>query len=699
MSASRLPLRPLLFLCLLFSSLCLDAAPVEFSFRLPTTAADSPFARDIWTELETPDGGHIRAPAFYRGENLWSVRVRADQRGNYRFLGVSEIHGSTPAPLAFELHGKDRERVRDADPLGAAIAIDRRSGLNFVDGHGRFFQPLGGNLPWAAGDTTPESYYASAFATFRDAGLNWTRVWMCHWGRLNLDWVDPEHGEQPALGELDLTVARRLDAVIAAAETNGVRLQLVLQHHGQYSRSVNSNWDENPWNAARDGFLDTPADFFSDARARELTRHKFRYIVARWGYSSAIMAWELFNEAMWTDARRGDANTNTAVAAWHTEMARHLRRYDVHRHLVTTSDDDLLHPLWAAMDYYQPHLYANNMVLGVQALDLDPATLDRPVFYGEVGDDNMAALSDAQRTGGFVHPVLAWSGLFGAATQPAQIWSVETLRENGNLGALRSLAAFARSSGLMSQPFPRVSQPAVLGDTTASLYLPGGYYWHRGADPELTVPHDGRLPPELIAFRRILTNAAETHPYPNRATLHVTYPAAAVARIDLNRIGSRGGSLRVRVDEQIVVDRAWPAATAQRATPHDLTLPFRVGYGAHTITIENPSGPDWIDLKGIDLGIAVPALVAIARHGGDRVALWVHHRENLLSSADDDSLTPATGTVQLTDLSAGNWRVTWWAPASGKPIAVENVAHTDGVLPLDTPPVLRHLAAWLERIP
>lgn len=59
---------------------------------------------------------------------------------------------------------------------------------------------------------------------------------------------------------------------------------------------------------------------------------------------------------MWTNSRRGDAADNAAVAAWHAEMARHLRRYDVHHHLVTTSDDDLTHEMWSTMDYYQPHL-------------------------------------------------------------------------------------------------------------------------------------------------------------------------------------------------------------------------------------------------------------------------------------------------------------------------------------------------------
>ena len=81
-------------------------------------------------------------------------------------------------------------------------------------------------------------------------------------------------------------------------------------------------------------------------------------------------------------------------------MARHLRRFDPHGHLITTSDDDLNHPLWQAMDYLQPHLYTSNMILGVQSLAQPPAVLDRPVFYGEVGDDNMVGLTPEQQADG-----------------------------------------------------------------------------------------------------------------------------------------------------------------------------------------------------------------------------------------------------------------------------------------------------------
>lgn len=80
---------------------------------------------------------------------------------------------------------------------------------------------------------------------------------------------------------------------------------------------------------------------------------------------------------------------------------------------------------------------------------------------------------------------------------------------------------------------------------------------------------------------------------------------------------------------------------------------YSIGYGAHTLVIENPAGPDWIELQGIDWGVPVPSLVAVARHGANRVVLWVRHRDNLLSATDDEELTPAQGSVQIPDVPAG----------------------------------------------
>ena len=128
-----------------------------------------------------------------------------------------------------------------------------------------------------------------------------------------------------------------------------------------------------------------------------------------------------------------------------------------------------------------------------------------------------------------------------------------------------------------------------------------------------------------------------------------------------------------------------------------MRFPFRLGYGQHTLILENPIGPDWIDLAGLDLGIEVPALVAIARHASNRSILWVRHRNQLLAATDNEELTATSATVQLEDYPAGTWLVTWWDPASDQSMGSTSINHRGGTLSLDTPAITRHAAAWLER--
>ena len=77
------------------------------------------------------------------------------------------------------------------------------------------------------------------------AGVNWTRIWMNHWDGKNLDWFEDE-ALQPPLGQLGLPAAKLWDELVAAADENGVRLQMVLQHHGQYSTKANPTGRTTP---------------------------------------------------------------------------------------------------------------------------------------------------------------------------------------------------------------------------------------------------------------------------------------------------------------------------------------------------------------------------------------------------------------------------------------------------------------------
>ena len=75
------------------------------------------------------------------------------------------------------------------------------------------------------------------------------------------------------------------------------------------------NWHDFSFNSATEnGYLDTPSEFFTDARAQKDVKKYIRYLVSRYGYSSNILCWELFNEVNMAEGNADD------IYAWHKEM-------------------------------------------------------------------------------------------------------------------------------------------------------------------------------------------------------------------------------------------------------------------------------------------------------------------------------------------------------------------------------------------
>jgi len=671
-------------------SLVSRAGPVRFEFTV-ASAPDiaNPFAREIWAEVTVPSGHTLLLPAFYVGEQVYAVHARPDERGTYTLGRILESTRGQPAvPIAAGPHSastvENPTRLR-LPPI--SVDVHQPSGFARADGHA--FLPFGANVAWSP-DADVVAFYRRTLEAFAANNLNWMRVWMVHWGRTNLDWVRPEDGAPVPPGGIDASVAGRWDALLAAAEERGVYLQLVLQHHGQFSTTVNPSWADNPWNAANPGgFLPSPADFFTNSRARLLTALKYRYIVARWGWSPAVFAWELFNEVHWVDAVKL-AHDESAVARWHDDMAKFIRSVDVYRHPITTSTESLSSPIYAEMDFLQPHLYAADLIAAVRTLAPRREGDTRPVFYGEFGDDHLRLPDDVKKSR-VVEPAAMWASLLGVSPLPAQAWEGVQLEAAGRLPELGAIHRFVVLSGWARQRDLQPFSAVVECGSQVPLQLAGAQQWQHRPAKEFTLPLDGREPLELgdwpATFATPTSEAKDG--FPSRAVFHATFPRPTTLRLAITATAEKGGALRVRVDDKPVAQGVWQH---HDTFPADLTFP--VPAGPHAIAIENTGESDWVQVSYLDLGSEVPVLAALGKRNDRFIALWVRHRTNLVA------LTPgasAEGTLVLEDVPAGKWNVTWWNTTNATVTASETVSHPGGVLRLPTRAVTRHAAIVLSR--
>ena len=266
-------------------------------------------------ERALEDGVEVRTPL---GAPHFRVRFTPDRAGVWRW------YWKVTTPAGEARSEVRRLRVGPSERPGF-LRRSRRDDRYLAYDDGSAYFAVGENLCWY--DARGSYAYDAWLAALAEQGANWARLWMPSWA-MGIEWSDTGLGDYGAR----LDRAWQLDAVLAEAERRGIAVQLVLQNHGAFSTVYNSEWAANPYNAANGGILESAAEFWTDPEARALFQRRLRYTVARWGYSTAILAWELWNEA-----ELSDGYAAADAIGWHREMADFLRAHDPQGHLVTTS--------------------------------------------------------------------------------------------------------------------------------------------------------------------------------------------------------------------------------------------------------------------------------------------------------------------------------------------------------------------------
>lgn len=659
---------------------------IESKFTLKTLPGD-PFdyeAVNVRVALKKPDGSTVESPAFYDGGDTWRMRFTPNMPGNWSVVSVKVnqdiVSAASPEPKEWNVKG---------DPSPGFVRIDRGDHARFVFDSGARYYPLGHNLAWHS-EKLPE--ITETLGKMHSAGENWSRLWMNHWDGKNLDWSADSKG-QVKPGAIDLEAAKRWDNIVDAAEKNGIYFQLVLQHHGQYSTTVNSNWDANPYNVKNGGWLTNPEDFFTDAKARALTKRKIYYILARYGYSPAILAYELFNEVQFTDA--GREKQYDKIALWHHEMALFIKQYDGNHHLVTTSsasDIALNNPIWDTVDYIQAHVYASDLVTAQEGLTAsDAKSPDKPLFVGEFGGSGNA--EDAE---GHALHIGLWSSMMLSASGAAQYWSWDTVEKDNLYGQFTAASKFLVASGL-SNHGGLVTQnlPVTTKERAALRFAPGGGF--ADAKQSEFVVGDSGVPAGIAQYPAFLQGQNHHAMTPTPLTFHVSYPQAGTFSVEVGQVAKSGAHLVLKVDGT-GAQADFPASGSDYAPKGDagvLSLP--VSAGAHTISVEN-TGADWVAIRQFVLSDYAPALSALGRVGPDYAIAWIWSRAGV-DAAHEKSPAPISGKVTLSNLKSGAYRLTWWDTESGTALnsSLISVGKGQTELTLDTPAITRDAALFFTK--
>ena len=480
----------------------------EVSFLLGTY--DNPYdpeVIDVYADFISPNGRSVRSIGFYyedyiltkkqnyevsqyrREGDHWKIRFTPDTPGRWTFVihAIDKDGERISKELSFNCQSKDAEGFIQ---IANSKYLKREAFVN-SQRKSHSFYPVGPNVPWyeaADHDKYQKPYgiydYKKYFESL-SGNANYVRIWLNRYQFLSL--YGPEHaGTDDGKTKMyfDNTLnqkdAAELDYIVENAKEHNIALMMCIFNfrdfihksgtptgtNGKTARP--SDWTNNPFNIVLG--LPSRYDFFSDPQAIRITKNMIRYIVARWGYATNVLCWELWNElANMSEGEDISREIQEDMVRWHIQMVDYIHTLDPYRHPISTSlgsgNIDTLRKMFHDLDIVQDHNYQNiqkaksseqfSYVLYKETKKARRDYPDKPFFMGEFAfgqGGTRPKYEDKDPWGIDLHNSL-WSSAFSGSMGPASFWYWEVLDKKNWYGLFRPVTVFMHSLPVLSDSF------------------------------------------------------------------------------------------------------------------------------------------------------------------------------------------------------------------------------------------------------
>lgn len=389
----------------------------------------------------------------------WKVRFTPEQIGSYTY----SIEYFLPVEnRTISVSSGSFTSTANSDPKAGFIRLVNEDYFAYPDGSG--FIPIGINLyhypMW--GDHQPKvNFYNLYFEELSNHGCNMIHM-TCDFksAALGLVGIDTRCPTTYLLDSFSMSDAYVLDEIVEAAESHGIKIQLRLFSHENFtetikcgSREYNYSWhDYNAWNINSrltspdpsdpcirtpyceqntNGIITNKVEFFTTTNTDVMTQQNnlIQYIIDRWGYSTAILAWEIFAEA---DNPLNSSDWNV-LTTWHSEKATLIKNADIYDRAVSTSftqagaDNFNSSPFRNIfqnqnIDFVQLHRYYNQFNFpGVVAekhlfdnyLSIQKSYFGKPILISESGSFQGDTYYESLDPHGYAYHEFLWANIFG----------------------------------------------------------------------------------------------------------------------------------------------------------------------------------------------------------------------------------------------------------------------------------------------
>ncbi|QQE10206.1 DUF5060 domain-containing protein [Planctomycetota bacterium] len=535
----------------------------------------------------------------YTGNHGWRLRFRPPLAGQYVLKVKISDNGQSDI---FENH----HFVVTPKISKGFVRVDPVNPLTFSFDDGSPYVPIGMNVCWPGWGGIFS--YNRFWQKLSDNGGNYARIWIApSFNPLSLE--RPPETVRPTTGpgKIDQLASSRIDFLLDEAEMRGIYLMLCFESFNSLNIDNNSNshWAAFAYNKQNQGPLESPTEFWTNFEADKLFKARVRYIVARFGHSSNVFAWEFWNEVEYTN--KWDEHQQQS-RDWHEKMSTYLRNIDAYNHLITTSAREGAHYALPNIDFIQTHSYHSKTIAdtarGVSKYLVKK--FNKPHLMGEMGISNSPTDTKLDDKGIHFHNMI-WSGLFTATPSSAMTWWWDSYIEPLNLWHhLKPASHFmedvpVNTAGSYSLTSNGISFTSPLSNLQPILVpLQGGYrLWIPSPANQPTTVHVSKEKIEGAEYLAGVLHGSLGKPeFFNPLTININYELNGSFTVNAGNVSGWGGAkLKVYLDDRLLIDEYFFDEDGNESTKTitkyagRYTIP--VLKGEHQIKVLN-DGADWV---------------------------------------------------------------------------------------------------------
>jgi hypothetical protein len=217
------------------------------------------------------------------GSPLWCIRFSPTVMGLHSIsVTVTDSMGK------YLLENTSFQAVSKSSNAQGFVRIGKNN-VHFQFDSGKTYFPIGENVCWVSYSQGTYAY-DDYMTSLSGHGANYIRLWLTdvQWDGLAVE---------IAVGKYNLGDLWRLDYVVSLAEKLDICLLMCTESFNLLTTKTSANlWYQSYYNKKNGGILDYPQEFFTNEQAKMDYKNRLRYLIARYGYSTSVFAWEYFNE-------------------------------------------------------------------------------------------------------------------------------------------------------------------------------------------------------------------------------------------------------------------------------------------------------------------------------------------------------------------------------------------------------------------